>query len=513
MANGLKGKPANAEKARSGFHFARNQPLPTGLIYAVNGSWLKKRNKGMGRRPLKRLPLAMLGLVGVLLVLVWWPRMDELARWKAAMRARGDLLSLAELAPPFRPECLEQEMRFSNAIRRGNFFPARPGDIPLMARAQPGYARVVALQDEPVDRGAPLSWEDLAEQMEASAESLREIRALIDQWPEGTSRDFKAGPEAGFLSLIQKRRAAQVLVNAVVNDLHRREPQAALTNLQALLGLARLHGREGLLVDQMVRVAIGGLAVAATWEALQAPGWDDAALARLQGDLERSAMLPNMPRTVAMEQAYAMASYEAARTNVRGPQALVGSIGLSGNGRFVQAFNEAVYTPIWQSAWSREDELIYLKASHAVGEAVRQAQTNRSFQALRQLLAARRAEMDNHQGRFDKFRYQVAEAAQVNWEKACLTLMRTESMREMAIVAVALKRHQLRQGALPENLGSLEPQFLQRPAIDCMNGHSLLYQREADGGFTLHSVGENGQDEQGQGDDLIWPKPAPGPGP
>jgi hypothetical protein len=256
----------------------------------------------------------------------------------------------------------------------------------------------------------------------------------------------------------------------------------------------------------MIRVAILGLGVTATWEALQAPGWDDAALAGLQTDLERTAMLPNLPRTVAMEQAFVMSAYDEARTNGRGPRTFVGGIGVSGNGRFVQLFNDAVYTPLWQKAWSRRDELIYLKAMRCAGEAFRQAQTNRSFQAMRSLLAVRRAELDVHQGVLDKFRYQVAEGAQVNWDKACLTLMRTESMRQMAITAVALKRHQLRHGTLPEDLTSLVPEFLPGLTIDYMNGKPLRYQRDTDGGFALHSVGGNGRDEQGQGDDLIWPK-------
>jgi len=147
----------------------------------------------------------------------------------------------------------------------------------------------------------------------------------------------------------------------------------------------------------------------------------------------------------------------------------------------------------------------------SVGEAVRQVQTNQSFQTMRIMLAARRAEMDAHQGVLDKFRYQVAEAAHVNWDKACLSMMRAETMRQMAITAVALKRHQLRHGKLPENLTSLAPEFLSGLTTDYMNGKTLCYERDPDGGFALHSVGENGRDDQGQGDDLIWPKPARGP--
>jgi len=58
--------------------------------------------------------------------------------------------------------------------------------------------------------------------------------------------------------------------------------EEALQNLEALVALARMERDEYTLVAQMIRVAVAGLGLSVTWDALQAPGWTEPQLERLQ---------------------------------------------------------------------------------------------------------------------------------------------------------------------------------------------------------------------------------------
>ena len=75
----------------------------------------------------------------------------------------------------------------------------------------------------------------------------------------------------------------------------------------------------------------------------------------------------------------------------------------------------------------------------------------------------------------------------------------------MVIAALALKRHQLKHGKLPADLPALVPEYLPALPRDFLSGASLIYERLSDEQFTLRSAGENGQDDRGAGDDLLWP--------
>ena len=69
---------------------------------------------------------------------------------------------------------------------------------------------------------------------------------------------------------------------------------------------------------------------------------------------------------------------------------------------------------------------------------------------------------------------------------------------DLARVAIALERYRLAHGAYPESLDALAPQFMEIIPHDLINGQPLHYRREADGQFTLYSVGWNETDDDGE---------------
>src|SRR5262249_30674786 len=80
----------------------------------------------------------------------------------------------------------------------------------------------------------------------------------------------------------------------------------------------------------------------------------------------------------------------------------------------------------------------------------------------------------------------------------------------------------LKHGSAPENLDALVPEFLTAVPTDYMDGKPLKYRRNADGSFTLYSIGTDLKDNGGDAGlspgkeshslwhrmDFVWPSPA-----
>src|SRR5207248_1220765 len=96
---------------------------------------------------------------------------------------------------------------------------------------------------------------------------------------------------------------ALALHDLTLFDLHSRDLASAEQDLVAVIGMAALHRQSGTLGDQMTRSTIAGWAVDAIWNALQAPGWAEAQLARFQTDLERLSFIKEAEQSCRAERA------------------------------------------------------------------------------------------------------------------------------------------------------------------------------------------------------------------
>jgi hypothetical protein len=87
---------------------------------------------------------------------------------------------------------------------------------------------------------------------------------------------------------------------------------------------------------------------------------------------------------------------------------------------------------------------------------------------------------------------------------------RTVQLRENVIVAFALAWHHRFARRYPDALEELAPAYLTRVPLDLFNGQALRYRADANG-YTLYSVGPNGRDDKGAGDDIVVRVPVPAP--
>jgi hypothetical protein len=220
--------------------------------------------------------------------------------------------------------------------------------------------------------------------MESARDDLDAIHAALKN-PAATSvinyRNF--GPA----NVLARRGIAQWLACETIEQLHRNNLAGAQDALRTLAALARLHQNDLTLVNQMIRVAITGLAFDATWPALQVPGWTEPQLAELQSQWQQLELFKIVPSTMEMERADAVELFERSRTS--GLKQTRRSLSFAPSpGRNIKSLAEDyVIDPLWRVAWAEQDELFYLETTQRILEALRSGSQHKSWTRLSAELA------------------------------------------------------------------------------------------------------------------------------
>ena len=478
----------------------------------------------------KRISLAVAAMALVLAAVVavsHWSGKNKLERWMAAMRAKGERFTFEELALPKPNRTNDNFQRLALAVSQLRVGPVDPG-IQAMELLAWGRARVAWRGNEPpVGPRGTNTWEQFASQFDRSADLLEEIRDALHDPPHDLGSDYQSLLPYPVGSIEQTRTAHRWLRGAVLVELHRGNLDTALANLEALIALATLHDEDWRLITQIIRAATAEGAMQMTWQALQAPGWNNAQLARVQQSWERVKLLEKFERTFEVERATSLFYFARARTGGSAQiRSMLGSgqMGLSSTNVLAVSFNDYVYRPLWQTALSQQDELFYLQTIQPSADAIRANATNKSWKATEPIVSAARAKLYAELGKgYNQMRYQFTEKVVVDWDRNLERLMRAVMMKQMTTTAIALKRYQINHAKRPTNLSALVPDFLTEVPRDYMDGEPLRYRPSADGTFTLYSVGMDGKDDGGDptpeaagkrlltlwyGRDAVWPLPA-----
>src|SRR5437879_4400286 len=155
-------------------------------------------------------------------------------------------------------------------------------------------------------------------------------------------------------------------------------------------------------------------------------------------------------------------------------------------------------------------------------ESVRRAAEQKSGEevaAVSRWLEAKTKEADV----YDRMRFRLSEMMAASWSRSVQRALVCETLRELTVAAVALKRYELRHGKPAPSLAALVPELLPALPRDYMDGQPLRYRLNPDGSFLLYSVGQDGRDDGGDatptsgagtkpnlqnGRDIVWPAPA-----
>jgi hypothetical protein len=469
-------------------------------------------------------------LVVVLLVLLGVATRNggALEQYQAALRAKGEKLSFAELTCGRQPNAVDSHAVITNAAYKLGGAGLSPGLLELRKYTGPGQAKANWAQASPIwspsaGSVSNVTWEEFAAHVEAVQSTLGEIRQALKE-PAAN-----AGPCTNMLTVrrvnfVAIRTAAQWLMGAAESELRQGRLEEALPDLEALAGLAQMERDEPTLVAQMIRIAAAGLGLEATWEALQAPGWTEPKLERLQKAWEPVNLVEALEKGLAGERASGNEIFTQIRHS-SGPQTgrLLRSWwgGSPKKGSFPDLMMTSLYLPAYKLACINDDELFYLKTMEETLTAPRLLKARQPWSEATQAINKVGVRINTVASRPDKFRYFFSLISIPSFVRAIERAVHVETERQMTLAAIALKRYQLRHGNLPSSLESLVPEFLPVPPYDPMSGKTLCYRLKPAGGCLLYSVGEDGKDDGGdatpvsgknpglwEGRDVVWPSVA-----
>ena len=474
---------------------------------------------------------------------------SEVEVYKKTLRAQGEKLELREvLPPPVAPES-NSVSAVEEAFRTYKYGSIKIPDV--MKTVTPGKALVGWQQPDVRGYGSlefTNSWQDFTAELAASGAAIELLHQVLERPQLSFQLDYKQGVKLLLPHLAPLKGATQKLAAAAVCDLHYGDTGAATTNILTMLGLVQRNASEGLLISHLVRIAMTSIAVAPTWELLQATNVTDAQLAAVQSGWEQMNFFKDAEYAFTMERIWMIDAIQKSRASHEAFQETYGLYGsMSGSGMpsgggwsWPPDWDEIMGRPrlaigetMWRSSWSHADELYSLHSQQIILETLRTMQTNRSqfYKADSDAMTTRLKTLGvNHaQGAFFRMmKIPDLGGAFGDWgfEKTVLKSLRIETARRVVVTAIALKRFQLQHGKLPEVLGELAPKFLPTVPIDPYDGKPLRYQPNPDGTYLLYSIGDDGKDDGGdptnpsassgsseywQSDharDWVWPQPA-----
>ena len=306
--------------------------------------------------------------------------------------------------------------------------------------------------------------------------------------------------------MVARRKIAQGISGAAVGAMRANAHDQVLTNIAALLDLSKSVAGEQT-VERSICGAIAQLALQLTWEFCQLPGVDEAHLSQLSRLWANADLFQNLDRVVEMERALVEFCFELARTNLTEKRNLFVA---PGSQPFSERVLNTAFDVLWRSTSLEKDEYMYLRTMQPLMEGARAASSNGNYSGMRARLKEHVDLIDAvGDTRFARFRYSLTLLASQSWGKFMQVMWKREAFRRVTLAAIAVNRYRLRQGRFPDTLAALAPDLLPAESQDPMSGQPLQplrYRPLSAEEFVLYSVGENGKDDGGLGDDIYWPR-------
>jgi hypothetical protein len=504
----------------------------------MNRKWFHEAGGWLRRHKL------LLGVLSVPMVVLGFALAEHvrgsisLARYTRALSAQGEKMTAREfmLPRPTGENGAPEVMSAAKDLKPGFILPTNPP--PRMRLTPAGRGIVCFREEEWVDFRVTNRWEQLAEDLASNEATFERIRTSMAKPELNCDFDPSLGPRARFPHLSVGKTLTYWLGSRIALRLHEGKSRETVPDLVTEIDLPRLLARDGIVISELVRIAIAAIAKGDTWEALQADGWRDEDLAELQRTWERQEFASAMARALEGERVFAESTYQLMRKSNEETAAILFWMedympgeerpaweqrlrDLPGGETAADCLKKQVYCRWWRFAWLDQDQLHYLKYLErliALGrEAVREKSFKKAGSAADELVLK-----FQNRGIYNRLRYR-SEMSVASLSRVLTKAMRAETDRSLVVTAIALKRYALRHGGPPQSLSALVPEFLASVPVDYMDGQALRFHAERDGNFVLYSVGEDGKDDGGDSSllpgkthpriiwehrDVVWPAPA-----
>jgi hypothetical protein len=447
-------------------------------------------------KPLLRRSLKVLAGGLVLLVLFHlvenWRGRRAWAAWQQEQKASGQRFDLVAFVPPPVPDAENFALvpRIADSINGKQPLLELPGGWP--SGTMNGWHEG---QHVDLDAYAKVFPEgDVRKGLEA-------YRGVLDDFVQATRKpacripiDYNRYPGIEIPSLLGFRGAARMLQLRAIVELRDGHSNAAFEDVSALLRAIHHFDKEPILLCQLLRLAMTGIALQPVWEGMEAHAWTDGQLAALQQDLASIDLLTSFARSWGFEQSGTSALYLQVAQEwpwqwTFYPRAYFDSGKPSRLGSFMRHL-------LIPRGWVLQNAV---RSSRAVRKVVIDPMdpTHHRLDPRRQDEALERS-MPRSRTPYTF----LAEGLPVALAAQNVRVARFQAGLDQAAIACELERRNRTKGAYPDRLKDLGNTI---PG-DVIGGGPMHYRRTDDGGYVLYSLGWNDIDDGGQpgrGDDAI----------
>ncbi|MDB6131208.1 MAG: hypothetical protein JWM04_2315 [Verrucomicrobiales bacterium] len=483
-------------------------------------------------------------VVVILLAPVWFLIFEHfrgqylLASYKKELARKGQTLDIKQLLSP---RSAAENNGLPEFLRLTALLPKTSAVVdnypPKMKLISPGKAVVSLRLDSWIEEGmhnklTTNTWAPIEKDLEANQTTLENLRNTLTKPVFQSSNDFSNGFEFSglYAQLVPAKQAAQWFSTATQNSIRQGDFEGALDNLISGLNADRVLEKDGVAITELVHIAISYINFNASWEALQTNTWTDSQLSRLQLAWENTPFAKNMALSLQRERAGEHSYYYPLfkkSTQQMHRHLYNGGMGDDDTpNRARQFMEEQVLSRIWRFAWMDQDSAFSLREmqklidQNAPGAA---ANDNDPLSYGIMMNAISPSKASAGKNFYNKLRYAMSGNSVTNLSSLPAKAARAETQKSLVITAIALMRYQHRNGKPPQTINDLSPDFVKSIPLDYMDGKPIRYKLNADGTWTIYSVGANGTDEHGDasplkpnssyrsiwdGKDAVWPSPA-----
>lgn len=414
----------------------------------------------------------------------------DLARTKEELLARGEKLSLPQLAPPRIPDAL-------------NFFaaPIWKKQIAWAESETSGgdpFASAVTLEDgekwyraatvgSSFESGRLTDLQALAETLSPDGGGMsvaqRVLNAIAAREPYLPEIEEAAARPSGRYPIAYERNVgvrlshlwsftdlAKVLSLRAVTRMAGGDSAGAAGDLALMLKIAGFLKAEPLLISHLVRSSIFVLSVNAFWECTARGTWSEGDLAHLQMAFSRPDPLADFARSLRGERA--MINDWFASTGLWNEEWRAMD-SMSGDDTTPRSY-PGLLGPVFPRGFLLSDVALYNRKLQAAIDLL-----ERGAPDLPALLEALRSEPHS------RFTHPLTSVSFPVFVTPALRFFDTADMLRLAATACALERHRLAEGDFPPSLDALVPRFLDAVPVNAATKEPLRYERLSSVDFRL----------------------------
>ncbi|HTL54369.1 MAG TPA: hypothetical protein VL361_01765 [Candidatus Limnocylindrales bacterium] len=305
--------------------------------------------------------------------------------------------------------------------------------------------------------------------------------------------NWDAGPAMLLPHLARLKATSQYLSLHATAALKAGDKATAMEDLQMLFRLMDSVREEPILISHLVRLAVEQIALQTIWEGLADRQWSEADLTLLQSELGHLDFLADYKTAMVGEKACNLWVVDYIRkSGLTGWNELVSTEHEASSRGDVEKFLTGATFELIPGGWFDQNKLSLCRFHEQyILPAANEQQHRIDPVKVRQSEAAVSKRSSSP---YDILRKLYLPA----YGKAAERFARGQSSVDLARTACALERYRLAKGQFPETLDLLAPQFIEKLPPDVITGAPLKYHRNADGNFTLYSVGWNETDDGGK---------------